>query len=171
MTCDARGGGLDFGQRDHAGAESISFSGRIGAVTDRLERRFWLLALAQAAHSIEEMLAGLYDFFWIDTGRLHEAIPAFPQFRWTPTRFAVVNMGIIALLFGAVPFVRERRPGAIALAWVAAVVEVLNGTGPLAGTVNFSGYVPGALTAPFPIETGLLVSRELRSATIRRETR
>ena len=137
------------------------FSGRIVAVTDRLERRFWLLALAQAAHSIEEMLAGLYDFFWIATGRLHESIPSFPQMRMTPTRFAVINMGIIALLFGAVPFVRDRRAAALALAWVAAVVEILNGTGHLAGTVIFSGYVPGALTAPFLLLTGILLLREL----------
>ena len=134
-------------------------------MTDRLERRFWLLALAQAAHSIEEMVAGLYDFFWIATGRLHEAVPSFPQFRWTPTRFAVVNMGIIALLFGAVPFVRERRPAALALAWAAAVVEVLNGTGHLAGTVVFSGYVPGALTAPFLLLTGILLLGQLKRNT------
>jgi hypothetical protein len=134
-------------------------------VTDRLERRFWFLALAQAAHSIEEMLAGLYDFFWIATGRLHQALPVFPQLRMTPTTFAAINMGIIALLFGAVPFVRDRRGAALALAWAAAVVEVLNGTGHLAGTVVFSGYVPGALTAPFLLLTGILLIGELKRIT------
>ena len=131
------------------------------APPDRLGRIFWCLALAQAAHSIEEMLAGLYDFFWIATGRLHQVLPAFQQFRKTPTTFAVINMGIIALLFGAVPFVLDRRPAALALAWIAAAVEVLNGTGHLAGTVVFSGYVPGALTAPFLLLTGILLIREL----------
>ena len=67
-----------------------------------------------------------------------------------------------ALLFGAVPFVRERRAAALALAWVAAVVELLNGTGHLAGTVVFAGYVPGAITAPFLLLTGALLLRELR---------
>jgi hypothetical protein len=131
-------------------------------MTDRLERHFWLLALAQAAHSIEEMRAGLYDFFWIATGRLHQVLPAFSQFRMTPATFAVINMGIIALLFGAVPFVRDRRPAALALAWVAAVIQILNGTGHLAGTVVFFGYVPGALTAPFLLLTGILLIRELK---------
>ena len=109
---------------------------------DRLTQRFWLLALAQAAHSIEEMIAGLYDFFWIATGRFHEVLPAFPQFRMRAATFAVINMGIIAVLFGAVPFVRDRRPAALALARIAAIVELLNGTGHLAGTLVFAGYAP-----------------------------
>ena len=136
---------------------------------DRLERQFWFLALAQAAHSIEEMRAGLYDFFWVATGRLHEVLPVFSQMRMTPATFAVLNMGFIALLFGSVPFVRDRRWPALALAWIAAVVEVLNGTGHLAGTVIFSGYVPGALTAPFLLLTGILLIRELRRETRKTE--
>ena len=35
------------------------------------------------------------------------------------------------------------------------------GTGHLAGTVVFSGYVPGALTAPLLLWTGFLLLREL----------
>jgi hypothetical protein len=127
----------------------------------RLERRFWLVALAQTSHSMEEMISGLYDFFWTATGRLHELFPSFRQVRMSPTTFAVLNMSFIAILFGAVPFVRVRRPAAIALAWVAAVVEILNGVGHLAGTVVFSGYVPGALTAPFLLWTGFLLLTEL----------
>jgi Protein of unknown function with HXXEE motif len=144
-----------FRERIHSMIEqTAAFSGRI-------ERQFWLLALAQAAHSIEEMASGLYDFFWIATGRLHAMFPSFSQFRMAPTTFAVINMTIIAVLFGAVPFVAARHPAAIGLAWIAAVVEILNGSGHLAGTVVFSGYVPGALTAPFLLWTGVLVLREL----------
>ncbi len=127
-----------------------------------LERRFWLLALAQTAHSIEEMTAGLYDFFWIATGRLHGVLPGFPQMRMKATTFAVINMAIIATLLAAVPFVRSRRPVALGLAWVAAIVELANGTGHLAGTVVFSGYVPGVITAPFLLLTGILLLQELR---------
>lgn len=127
----------------------------------RLERRFWLLALAQAAHSIEEMASGLYDFFWIATGRLHALVPAFSQIRMSAPTFAVINMMIIAVLFGAVPFVGARHPAAVALAWIAAIVELANGAGHLAGIVVFSGYVPGALTAPFLLWTGFLLFKEL----------
>ena len=131
------------------------------ALPGRLERRFWLVALAQTAHSMEEMISRLYDFFWTATGRLHAIFPAFRQVRMSATTFAVLNMSFIAVLFGAVPFVRARRPEAIALAWIAAVVEILNGTGHLAGTVVFSGYVPGALTAPLLLWTGFLLLTEL----------
>jgi uncharacterized protein with HXXEE motif len=126
-------------------------------------RRFWLLGLAQAAHSIEEMIAHLYDFMWIATVRL-----GLPRMGMTATTFAVVNMTIIAFLLGVAPFVAARRPWAVAVAWIAAVVEVANGTGHLAGTVIFRGYVPGAATAPLLILAGgaLLIAllRETRPA-------
>ena len=72
-------------------------------------------------------------------------------------------MGIIAVLFGAVPFVRDRRPAALALVWIAAIVELLNGTGHLAGALVFAGYAPGAITAPFLLLAGFLLLRELLS--------
>lgn len=37
---------------------------------DRVGLRFWLLGLAQTAHSIEEMSSRLYDFMWTATERL-----------------------------------------------------------------------------------------------------
>lgn len=43
---------------------------RSSALANRISRRFWLLGLTQAAHSIEEMRTGLYDFFWTATGRI-----------------------------------------------------------------------------------------------------
>jgi hypothetical protein len=149
----------------------VRFRERIGPMTQdlalpgRLERRFWLLALAQAAHSIEEMASGLYDFFWTATGRLHAIFPSFSQFRMAAPKFAVINMAIIAVLFGAVPFVAARQPLALGLAWIAAIIELANGAGHLAGTVVFSGYVPGALTAPFLLWTGALLLRELFRST------
>lgn len=128
-----------------------------------LTRRFWLLALAQAFHSIEEMRTGLYDFFWIATGRFHEWFPVIPQLRMSARTFAILNMGIIALLLAAVPFVSARRPWALGFAAAAAAVEIANGMGHLAGTVVFSGYVPGALTAPLLIAGGIAVLAALRT--------
>lgn len=125
---------------------------------------FWL-ALAQAAHSIEEILAGLYDFFWIATGRLHEVFPAFPQFRMSAETFGAINLALVALLLGIAPSVAAGRPWARWLAGIAAVVEILNGTGHLAGTVVFGGYVPGAGTAPFLLVLGILTLRALRQGS------
>jgi uncharacterized protein with HXXEE motif len=128
---------------------------------DRLTFRFWLLGLGQAAHSIEEMRARLYDFFWTATGRLHEIVPAVTQVRMSAQTFALLNMSFIAVLLGSVPFVRARRPAALALVGIAGVIEVANGLGHTAGAVWFGGYVPGVVTAPFLFVMGVLLLREL----------
>jgi len=124
---------------------------------DRVALRFWLLGLAQAAHSIEEMSSRLYDFMWTATGRL-----GLPRMGMTPTTFAVANMVIIAFLLGVAPFVSLRRPWAMAIAWSAAIIEILNGCGHLAGTLVFRGYVPGAATAPLLIAAGLALLLALK---------
>jgi hypothetical protein len=128
---------------------------------DRLTFRFWLLGLAQAAHSMEEMRARLYDFFWVATGRLHEIAPGISQVRMSAQTFALLNMSFITVLLGSVPFVRARKSPALALAGFAGVIEVLNGVGHTAGAIWFGGYVPGVATAPFLFATGVLVLREL----------
>ncbi|HEV8608523.1 MAG TPA: HXXEE domain-containing protein [Thermoanaerobaculia bacterium] len=130
---------------------------------DRLTFRFWLLGLAQAAHSIEETLARLYDFFWVATGRLHELVPAITQMRMSARTFAVLNMSFIAILLGSVPFVRARKAPALLLAGIAGAIEVLNGVGHTAGAIWFRGYVPGVATAPLLFVAGVLVLRELFS--------
>jgi hypothetical protein len=116
----------------------------------RVGRRFWLLGLAQAAHSMEEMHARLYDFMWIATERL-----GLPRMGMSATTFALVNMGIIAFLLGIVPFVATRRDWAIAVAWIAAIIEIANGVGHLTAVLVFRGYAPGAITAPLLIAAGV----------------
>lgn len=128
---------------------------------DRLTLAYWLLGLAQAAHSMEEMRMRLYDFFWVATGRLHDVFPWVTQLRMSAQTFALLNMTFIALLLGSVPAVRARHPVALGLAGVAGTVEVLNGIGHTAGAIWFRGYVPGVATAPFLFVTGVLVLREL----------
>jgi hypothetical protein len=128
---------------------------------DRLTRAYWLLGLAQAAHSIEEMRMRLYDFFWVATERLQGVFPWVAPVRMSAQTFALLNMTFIALLLGSVPAVRARHPIALALAGVAGTIEVLNGIGHTAGAIWFRGYVPGVATAPFLFVTGILVLREL----------
>ena len=120
-------------------------------------RRFWLLGLAQAAHSMEEMRARLYDFMWIATERL-----GLPRMGMSATTFALVNMGIIAFLLGIAPFVAARRDWAIAVAWIAAIVEIANGVGHLTAVLVFRGYAPGAITAPLLIAAGIALIRSLK---------
>jgi hypothetical protein len=133
----------------------------LNAGLDRLTFRYWLLGLAQAAHSMEEMQTRLYDFFWIATGRLHEVLPAVTQVRMSAQTFALLNMSFITILLGTVPLVRARKPLALGLAGMAGVIEVLNGIGHTAGAIWFRGYVPGVATAPLLFVAGVLVLKEL----------
>src|SRR2546427_797738 len=87
----------------------------------RLGSLYLGLGIAQTAHSIEEMLTHLYEFFWVPTGIIHRHLAGFPQFRMSPETFAVVNMSLIALLLGTVPFVQAQRRWALFLAAVAGV--------------------------------------------------
>lgn len=128
----------------------------------RLTGLYVLLGLGQAAHSMEEMSAHLYDFFWTATGLLHSYVPSVPQFRMAADTFAVLNMGFIVFFLATVPFVYAGRPWALFLAGVAGVIETLNGIGHLSGTIVFGGYVPGAVSAPFLLLLGILTLRELR---------
>jgi hypothetical protein len=129
---------------------------------DGLSTSYMLLGFAQAAHSIEEMLTHLYDFFWVVTGMLHSRIASFPQFRMNAATFGALNMTFIAVLLGTVPFVQRREFWALTLAGVAGTIEVLNGIGHLGGAVYFRSYVPGAGTAPLLLIVGVLVLRKLR---------
>jgi Protein of unknown function with HXXEE motif len=122
----------------------------------RVGRRFWLLGLAQAAHSMEEMRTRLYDFMWIATERLGLA-----PMGMSATTFALVNMGIIAFLLGIAPFVAERRDWAIGVAWIAAIIEIANGVGHLTAVLVFRGYAPGAITAPLLLAAGVALIRAL----------
>src|SRR5205085_4125775 len=127
----------------------------------RLARFCLVLGFAQAAHSMEEMAAHLYDFFWVVTGIIHSHFASFAQFRMDPVLFAVLNMGLITLLLGTVPFVELRRRWALMIAAVAGVIETLNGINHLAAVAYFRGYAPGAFTAPLLLVLAVLVLREL----------
>ncbi len=128
----------------------------------RLGAIYLLLGFAQAAHSMEEMGSHLYEFFWTITGIIHSHIAAFPQFRWNADLFAIVNMALIAVLLGTVPFAQSGKAWALFLAGVAGGVETLNGIGHLSGALFFRGYVPGAATAPLLLVLGISLLRELR---------
>jgi hypothetical protein len=150
--------------RDKGVAMRLDSSRALPPPVGRLGTSYFLLALTQAAHSMEEMATHLYDFMWTMTGVIHSRFASFPQFRMEADTFAVLNMGFIALLLGTVPYVRARKSWALFLAGVAGVIEVLNGINHLSAAVFFGRYVPGAITAPFLLVLGILMLRELRCA-------
>lgn len=109
---------------------------------------------------MEEMYTHLYDFFWTATGLFQRYLPFLPQCKMSAEIFAILNIGIIVIILATVPFVESNRRWAILLAWCWAVIEVLNGLLHMIAVVVFSGYVPGALSAPVLfVVGGLLIVR------------
>jgi Protein of unknown function with HXXEE motif len=124
-----------------------------------MPRAFLLLVVAQAAHSIEEYVARLYEVF----------APARFVSRLISddlaTGFAVANLAIVAfgLWCWSLP-VRAGWPSARAIVWGWTLVELGNGTVHAIMAVARGGYFPGVITAPLLIAAALLVARRLRRA-------
>lgn len=127
----------------------------------RRTRLYLALGLAQAAHSIEEMRAHLYEFFDV----IAERWPAFPLRNFSADTFAINNMLIIAGMLALVPFVQAQRSWALGLAGVVAAIEVLNGFGHPAISLALGRYMPGTYTTPLLFVLGILVLRELLASS------
>jgi hypothetical protein len=132
-----------------------------GKAMTNVGKTYLALGIAQALHSMEEMYEHLYDFLWTATGTLPNLIPVLPRIRMESGVFAVLNMAIITVILATVPFVDSNRRWAIPLAWFWAVIEICNGLGHLSATVVFSGYVPGAFSAPLLVAVGAVLLVQL----------
>ncbi len=117
----------------------------------------WLylaLGLTQAAHSIEEVLTGLWRNLPAATSLLHTRLPFVPVLHWSAEGFAAANLGIVALLLGLSPFVFQTHPWAFKVVRVVAVIEVLNGLIHIVPAVVRGGYWPGCVSAVFLLGIG-----------------
>ncbi|MRR31030.1 HXXEE domain-containing protein [bacterium] len=120
----------------------------------------WLylaLGLTQAAHSIEEVLTGLWKNLPAATSLLHACLPFMPVLHWSAEGFAAANLGIVALLLGLSPFVFQHRPWALKAIRVVAVIEVLNGLIHIIPAVIIGGYWSGSVSAVFLLGIGLFI--------------
>jgi Protein of unknown function with HXXEE motif len=114
-----------------------------------LGRRYWMLALVQAAHSMEEVLEGLPEF-----GRTVARPRGLPAPTFDDATFAAVNLGLVASLLAVAPFVAAGRGWARGVAGIVAVVEVVNGLAHLSESALLGRYVPGSVTAPLLLVLG-----------------
>ena len=120
----------------------------------RTQRAFVLLILAQAAHSLEEYVARLYDVF--PPARFLSSLFS-DDLR---TGFVIANVLLISFgLWCWAVLVRRGWPSALGLAWFWAVLELTNGAIHLGLAVVRGGYFPGVLTAPLLIATGAWLSK------------
>lgn len=120
----------------------------------------WLyhaLAVSQALHSTEEVLTGLWAWMPRVTAKI-DWIPVMQGLG--ETKFAAANLIIVTILLALTPFVFERRPRALVLAFWIAVFEIVNGSGHLLGALLVRGYFPGALAGLGLILFGVLYVRQ-----------
>jgi hypothetical protein len=123
----------------------------------------WLyygLAISQALHSIEEVLAQLWAWMPRVTESWHSRLGWIPVMQGMGEKnFAATNLLIVAGLLALLPFVFERRPWALTLAFWIAIIEILNGGGHLAAALVVRGYFPGVLTGIGLMVFGILYVR------------
>jgi hypothetical protein len=131
---------------------------RIEGAMRRLSRpAFLALVLVQAAHSVEEYAARLFDR--LAPARFVSELFGFDR----RIGFVIFNVSLVVFglwcYFG--PVSRGTRTG-LALAWFWVVLEVLNGFAHLVWAASAAGYRPGLVTAPFLVATALFLASNLR---------
>ena len=110
---------------------------------NRWPHLFLGLMLAQAAHSVEECVFGLYEVF--PPARLLSGFISANH----AVGFAIANTLLVS--FGAwcyVALVRRRRPAGVLWAWFWTCLEAGNGAMHLLIAASRGEYFPGAATAP-----------------------
>lgn len=112
-------------------------------VEHRSQVVFFFLILTQAAHSIEEYVAGLYQVF--APARFVSSLVS----NNLALGFLIVNAALVAfgLWCWAVP-VRSGWSAAPGLAWFWTILELGNGLGHCGLALREGSYFPGVITAP-----------------------
>jgi hypothetical protein len=126
----------------------------------RFQVAFGALILAQAAHSAEEYIGGLWASF-PPASFLSRLVSQDLE-----RGFVVINASVVA--FGLWCFAWPVRRGwrsAASLAWVWVVVELINGVGHPLWSLRQGGYTPGVATAPVLLILALYLARQLREVT------
>jgi hypothetical protein len=125
----------------------------------RFQLTFGALVLTQAAHSIEEYVGHLWESF--PPARFLTSLVSSDFERG----FVLLNVSLLA--FGVWCFlwpVRRGWPVAVALAWLWAVVEIVNGIGHPLWSLREGGYTPGLATAPVLLVLAVYLAYQLRRA-------
>ena len=127
-----------------------------GVMESRGRNAFLALMLAQAAHSLEEYLFGLYEVF--APARFVSSLVSDD----IATGFAILNVALVA--FGAWCYLFRVRPGrASARLWVWpwVLVSLANGITHSTMAVIRGGYFPGVVTAPLLFILAAYIAVEL----------
>lgn len=112
----------------------------------------WLylsLGLVQAAHSVEEVITGLWKNLPVVTGWMNAEVSSFPVMEWSAEGFAAANLVIVAVMLALSPFPFLRHSWALRMIPVIAVIEMINGLIHILPAIVKGGYYPGVVSAVF----------------------
>jgi hypothetical protein len=120
------------------------------------------LGLVQAAHSVEEVLTGLWKNLPIATGWMHARVSSFPVMAWSAEGFAEANQVIVAVLLSLSPFVFLGHPWALRIVPVVALIEIVNGIIHIVSAIVKGGYYSGSVSAIFLFILSTITLVEIR---------
>jgi hypothetical protein len=123
----------------------------------RIKIAFSALVFTQIAHSAEEYVGRLWEFF--PPARFLTGLISSDR----GLGFIVINSALVAFgLWCLLSPVRKEWPSAAGFIWFWIVLETVNGIGHLAWTLRQGGYTPGVLTASILLVIALYLALQLR---------
>jgi uncharacterized membrane protein HdeD (DUF308 family) len=124
----------------------------------RFTLAFGVLLLAQAAHSLEEYVARLWESFppaYFLTGLVsHDR-----EWSFAALTILLMAFGLWCLLWP----VRRGWPSAVYLGWAWVMVETVNGIVHPLWALREGGYAPGVATAPLLLASAAYLGLQLRA--------
>ena len=118
---------------------------------------FLALIIAQAAHSVEEFVFGLWKVLLPSRWALDSSVDA-RALVFVLANIAVVSFGIWCYAVR----VRTGHASAVRLMWLWAVVEMINGSAHIVMALRRGGYFPGVATAAVLLVIAVLLAAQLR---------
>jgi hypothetical protein len=123
----------------------------------RIKFAFSALIVAQIAHSAEEYVGKLWEFF-PPARFLTGMVSSDRELGFIAMNSALVAFGLWCLLLP----VRNEWPSAAGFMSFWILLEIINGAGHLAWTLREGGYTPGVLTAPILLVFAVYLAFQLR---------
>jgi len=118
---------------------------------------FLVLGLAQAGHSIEEVVTGFWRWMPIVSEVVHERVSFIPVVGWSEQGFTVANMIIIALMLGFSPLPFINYTWAWKIVTIVAAIETVNGINHVGAAIVRANYFSGCISGVALILIGSLI--------------
>ncbi len=108
---------------------------------------YLLMGFSQSAHSVEEVLTGLWKNLTMITTALHKSIAEIPVLTYSGEGFAAANLVIVAIMLGFSPFPFQNHAWTWRVVRVVAWAEIVNALLHLVPALLLGRYYSGCISA------------------------